>query len=77
MLEGATLHGLRATAVVRLKRADLSAALISDIVGMSLAMVERYCRFENKRDSSKAAHVILAERAAKRNASGTSGPRKL
>ena len=72
VLEGTTLHGLRATAVSRLKRAGLSDTMISDIVGMSVAMVERYTRFENKRQSGKAALVILAERAAKKNASGTS-----
>ena len=72
VLEGTTLHGLRATAVSRLKRAGLSDTMISDIVGMSVAMVERYCRFESKRESGKAALVILAERAAKKNASGTS-----
>jgi len=72
VLEGATLHGLRATAVVRLKRAGLSDTMIGDIVGMSVSMVERYTRFENKRESGKAALVILAERAqAKKNASGT------
>ena len=71
-LDGTTLHGLRATAVVRLKRAGLSDSMIGDIIGMSVAMVERYTRFENKRASGKAALVILAERAAKRNASGTS-----
>jgi hypothetical protein len=48
--------------------------MIGDIVGMSVAMVERYTRFENKRESGKAALVILAERArtAQKNASGTS-----
>ena len=72
ILEGTSLHGLRATAVSRLKRAGLSDTMIGDIVGMSVAMVERYSRFENKRESGKAALVILAERAAKKNASGTS-----
>ena len=72
VLEGTTLHGLRATAVSRLKRAGLSDTMISDIVGMSVAMVERYTRFENKRESGKAALVILADRAAKKNASSTS-----
>jgi integrase len=73
VLQGTTLHGLRATAVSRLKRAGLSDTMIGDIVGMSVAMVERYTRFENKRESGKAALVILAERAraAKKNTSGT------
>jgi hypothetical protein len=38
---------------------------------MSVEMVARYTRFDNKRESGKAALVIMAERAAKRNASGT------
>lgn len=65
-LEGVTLHGLRATAVVRLRRAGLSTAQISDIVGMSLQMIERYCRFADKKESGKAALISLAERAKNR-----------
>jgi integrase len=72
VLEGCTLHGLRATAVIRLKRAGLNEGMISDIVGMSTAMVARYTRFENKRASGKAALIILAEHAAKKNAKATS-----
>jgi integrase len=71
VLDGTSLHGLRATAVSRLKRAGLADTMISDIVGMSIEMIARYTRFENKRESGKAALVILAERAAKKNASGT------
>jgi integrase len=65
VLEGTTLHGLRATACVRLKRAGLSDTMIGDIVGMSVEMVERYTRFENKRESGKAALILIAERRAK------------
>ena len=65
VLEGTTLHGLRATACVRLKRAGLSDSMIGDIVGMSVQMVERYTRFENKRESGKAALILIAERRAK------------
>jgi integrase len=43
-LAGVTLHGLRCTAVINLCRAGLSVPQISDIVGMSLATVQRYCR---------------------------------
>jgi hypothetical protein len=71
VLEGTTLHGLRATAVVRFKRAGLSDTMIGDSVGMSVDMVARYTRFENKRESGKAALVLMAERAARKNASGT------
>ena len=66
-LKGCTLHGLRATAVIRLKRAGLSVSMIADMVGMSVAMVSRYTRFDDKRASGKAGLVILAEQAAKKN----------
>jgi integrase len=66
VLDGTTLHGLRATAVVRLKRYGLADSMIGDIVGMSVAMVERYTRFENKRQSGKAALVLIAEARNKR-----------
>ena len=33
--------------------------MIADAVGMSVAMVERYTRFENKRASGKAALVLV------------------
>jgi hypothetical protein len=64
------LHGLRATAVIRLKRAGLAEAMIGDVVGMSIAMVQRYTRFENKKASGKAALVLMAEhvrRTAEKN----------
>jgi integrase len=57
------LHGLRATAVIRLKRAGLSEAMIGDVVGMSIAMVQRYTRFENRKASGKAALVLMADHA--------------
>jgi integrase len=57
------LHGLRATAVIRLKRAGLAEAMIGDVVGMSIAMVQRYTRFENKKASGKAALVLMADHA--------------
>ena len=66
-LAGATLHGLRATAVVRLRRAGLTTAQIQDVIGMSMAMIERYSRFADRKASGKAAVIHLAEHA-KRNA---------
>lgn len=57
-----TLHGLRCTAVIRLRLAGLSVPQISDIVGMSLATVQRYCRFADRKESGKAALVMLDER---------------
>lgn len=62
-LDGVTLHGLRATAVVRLRRQGLSTAQISDITGMSLQTIERYCRFADKKANGQAALISLAERA--------------
>jgi integrase len=64
-LAGVTLHGLRCTAVIRLRHAGLSAPQIGDIVGMSLAMVERYCRFADRKTSGQAALVSLAGRGAR------------
>lgn len=63
-LKDVTLHGLRATAVIHLRRSGLSTAQISDCIGMSIAMIERYCRFADKKASGKAALINLAERAA-------------
>lgn len=57
-----TLHGLRCTAVIRLRQAGLSVPQISDIVGMSLATVQRYCRFADRKESGRAALVMLDER---------------
>jgi integrase len=54
-LKGLQLHGLRATAVVRLRRAGASVLQISDMVGMSPQMVNRYCRFAKQRDNAIAA----------------------
>jgi integrase len=61
-LADVTLHGLRCTAVIRLRQAGLSVPQISDIVGMSLATVQRYCRFADRKESGKAALVMLDER---------------
>ncbi|WP_238232745.1 tyrosine-type recombinase/integrase [Methylobacterium thuringiense] len=58
-LAGVTLHGLRCTAVIRLRREGLSTGQISDITGMSLAMIERYCRFADKKASGQAALISL------------------
>lgn len=60
-LAGTTLHGLRATRVIELRRAGLTIAQIQDQVGMSLAMIERYCRFADKKASGKASVVSLRE----------------
>jgi integrase len=61
-LAGATIHGLRSTAVVRLRRAGLTTAQIQDVIGMSLAMIERYSRFADRKASGQAAVIKLSER---------------
>jgi integrase len=61
-LANVTLHGLRCTAVIRLRQAGLSVSQICDIVGMSLATVQRYSRFADRKEGGKAALVMLGER---------------
>ncbi len=63
-LAGCTLHGLRSTAIVRLRRAGVTTGLISSLVGLSEAMVNRYCRFAVQRDNAVAA-VIQLDRTAR------------
>jgi integrase len=60
-LAGATLHGLRATAIIRLRREGLSPLQIQDIVGLSLPMIQRYCRFADKRANGEAVLVHLEQ----------------
>lgn len=62
-LKGTTLHGLRSTAVVRLRREGMTTAQIQDIVGLSLDMIERYCRFADKKISGQAVLHELRTRA--------------
>lgn len=54
LLEGAVPHGLRANAVIRLRGAGYSALQISDMVGMSVEMVEHYCRYADRKASGQA-----------------------
>jgi integrase len=58
-LHGVTPHGLRATAVIRLRREGLSELQICDVIGMSPAMVKRYCRFADREGSVKAVLLSL------------------
>jgi integrase len=64
---GLVLHGLRGTAVVRLRRAGVSSPLIGDTVGMSEQMVKRYCRFSDQRENALAAVHILDRTAIERS----------
>jgi len=61
--DGLVLHGLRATAVVRLRRAGATTGQIHDMVGMSEQMVNRYCRLSAQRENALAAvHHLDAHR---------------
>lgn len=53
------VHGLRATACVRLWEADCPTTLISKMVGLSVPMVENYVRFAAQRVSALAAVKYL------------------
>jgi hypothetical protein len=57
-----TLHGLRSTRVVELRMHGLTELQIEDQVGMSAAMIRRYCRFADRKASGKASVIALAER---------------
>lgn len=58
-LRGLVLHGLRATACVRLSRSGASTRQIADMVGMGEEMVARYCRLSSQRENASAAIVHL------------------
>src|SRR5262249_4136132 len=65
---GLVLHGLRATAVVRLRRAGATTGQITGMVGMSEQMVTRYCRFSAQRDNALAAvHYLDVRTKGERN----------
>src|SRR5262245_20966306 len=53
--EGLVIHGLRATACVRLLRAGANTRQIADYIGMSEQNVRRYTRFSDQRDNAIAA----------------------
>jgi hypothetical protein len=66
-LEGTTWHGLLANRVVELRRRGLTTLQIQDLVGMSLKMVERYCRFADKKANAEATIIQMEERRTERN----------
>lgn len=63
---GLVMHGLRGTAVVRLRRGGATIPHISDMVGMSAPMVTRYCRFSVQRENALAAVHVLDRTAGER-----------
>jgi integrase len=58
-LVGLVLHGLRGTAVVRLRRAGATTQQICDMVGMSPQMVKRYSRKSDQKENALAAVLHL------------------
>jgi len=60
-LDGVVWHGLRANAVIRLRQSGRSAMEISDAIGMSVPMVERYSRYADRKAGGKALLLSLAE----------------
>jgi len=62
VLEGAVPHGLRAKAVIHLSEAGYSALQISDMVGMSVEMVEHYSRHADRKASGQAVLRGLREK---------------
>jgi hypothetical protein len=56
---GLVMHGLRGHACVRLRRAGCTAMQIADMIGMSVAMVERYCRFSVQMENAVAGVIQL------------------
>ena len=59
-------HGLRANAVIRLRQAGYSVLQISDMIGMSPPMVERYCRYADRKAGGQAILIALSERTTDR-----------
>jgi integrase len=59
-LANVTLHGLRCTAAIRWRDQGLDVPQISFIMGMSMATIERYCRFADRKVSGKAVLLKLA-----------------
>lgn len=64
---GLVMHGLRGTACVRLRRSGATAEQIADMVGMSLDMVERYCRFSVQKENAVAAVFHLEKTIRERH----------
>jgi integrase len=63
---GLVMHGLRGHACVRLRRAGCNAMQIADMIGMSVPMVERYCRFSAQMENAVACVIQLQGTVAER-----------
>jgi hypothetical protein len=66
-LRGLVLHGLRGYACVRLYRAGCMTREVAEFVGMSLGMVERYCRLSIQKENAMAAVIRLEGRKRDKN----------
>jgi integrase len=64
-LRAAVWHGLRANAVIHLRQSGHSIAQISDMVGMSPPMVERYCRHADRKAGGQAVLLALKQGQSK------------
>jgi integrase len=73
---GLVMHGLRATAAVRLRRHGATESQIADMLGMSIEMVQRYCRLSVQRENALAAVLHLDRTSPERRSGegGKSGP---
>lgn len=68
LCRGMVLHGLRASACVRLRRLGATESQISDMVGLSVPMVARYCRQSAQKDNAMAAvHYLDGTKGRKRD----------
>jgi integrase len=65
---GLVLHGLRGHACVRLLRANANTRQISDMVGMSEAMVARYTRLSLQKENASAAVYHMSRTSGERDA---------
>lgn len=68
---GLVLHGLRATACVRLRLAGCSIPQIADMTGMSEENVATYCRLSDQRENAVAAVISLERTILERNSRKT------
>lgn len=60
-LDGMNLHGLRASAIVRLQQAGANTRQISEMIGLSEPMVARYTRHSEQDENALAAVAFLDE----------------
>ncbi len=68
---GLVLHGLRATAVVRARKAGATVLEIASMIGMSEQMVARYSRFADQGEMAMAAVHRLDRTLSERNKADT------